>query len=374
MTSEAALPDPKSQMRSIIQRIATGPELSKDISFDEARDGMRTILDGRVDPVQAAIFLIALRMKRETSDENCGVLQALLDVAEHVTADVDEVLDIADPYDGYTRGLPVSPFLPAVMAACGVPSISHGAESIGPKYGATHRKVLRAAGLPVDLTAQEAAQRLADPDCGWAYVDQRRFCAPLHDLVPLRTLIVKRPCITTVEVLIKPVSGRKRTTLMTGYVHKPYPPIYTMLARLAGYHSAMIVRGVEGGVIPSLQQPAKIFHYRDDGHDEEWRIEPSMADINDAPHRAPPLPETLPEVAASDEIATTTDADAVAAAAAEAGVAALQGELGPVRDGLIYAGALALTHLQRFNSVSEAASQIREVLDKGDAYSRLGLR
>ena len=81
-----------------------------------------------------------------------------------------------------------------------------------------------------------------------------------------------------------------------------------------------------------------------------------------------------PEVAASDEIATTTDADAVAAAAAEAGVAALQGELGPVRDGLIYAGALALTHLQRFNSVSEAASQIREVLDKGDAYSRLGLR
>ncbi len=55
-------------MRSIIQRIATGPELSKDISQEEARFGMQAILDGKVDPVQAGIFLIALRMKRETDE------------------------------------------------------------------------------------------------------------------------------------------------------------------------------------------------------------------------------------------------------------------------------------------------------------------
>ena len=59
-------PDPKLAMRSYIQRIATGPEYSKDISFAEARDAMNHILDGSADPVQAGIFLIALRMKRET--------------------------------------------------------------------------------------------------------------------------------------------------------------------------------------------------------------------------------------------------------------------------------------------------------------------
>ena len=64
-------------MRSIIQRVATGPELSKSISRDEARAGMGLVLDGRVDPVQAGIFLIALRMKRETDDENLGVLDAI---------------------------------------------------------------------------------------------------------------------------------------------------------------------------------------------------------------------------------------------------------------------------------------------------------
>lgn len=360
-------------MRSIIQRIATGPELSKDISFDEARAGMRAVLDGAVDPVQAAIFLIALRMKRETMDENRGVLQALLDVSEHVTAQVDEVLDIADPYDGYTRGLPASPFLAPVLAACGVPVISHGAEAVGPKYGATHHKVLRAAGVPVDLTTQQAAQRLAAPEIGWAYVDQSRFCPALHALVPLRTLIVKRPCITTVEVLLKPISGRAKTHLMTGYVHKPYPPIYTTLARQAGFQSAMIVRGVEGGVVPSLQQPAKIVHYQIGGDDQDWRIEPQMAGIDAAPERAPPLPRDLPQVAASDEIATTVDSDSIAAAAAAAGIAALEGAGGPVRESLVYAGALALAHLGRCASVTEAAARVRQVLDDGSARTRLAV-
>ena len=139
-----AFAGPTAVMRSILQRIATGPTLSKDISGDEARAGMRFILEGQVDPVQAGVFLIALRMKRETDDEIRGVLQAIRDVTHSITAPVDEVVDIADPYDGFNRTLPASPFLPAVLAACGVAAVSHGVESMGPKYGVTHRQVLRA--------------------------------------------------------------------------------------------------------------------------------------------------------------------------------------------------------------------------------------
>jgi anthranilate phosphoribosyltransferase len=108
-------------MRSCIQRVATGPELSKDISFEEARAAMDAILHGKVGAVQAGVFLIALRMKRETDDENKGVLQAILDVTTTAVAPVDEVFHVADPYDGFTRGLPVSPFLPAVRRYCGRP-------------------------------------------------------------------------------------------------------------------------------------------------------------------------------------------------------------------------------------------------------------
>ena len=82
-------------MRSMIQRVATGPELSKDLSEAEAELGMRLILEGTAAPVEAAIFLIALRMKRETAQENRGVLSAVRGATHRGLADVDELIDIA---------------------------------------------------------------------------------------------------------------------------------------------------------------------------------------------------------------------------------------------------------------------------------------
>ena len=225
-------------MRSIIRRIATGPEMSKDIPRDEARRGMRLVLDGAVDPVQAAVFLIALRMKRETDDENLGLLDAVLETTGTVTAPADDVVDLSDPYNGFNRSLPLSAFLPAVLAACGMPAVSHGVESVGPKFGATHHRVLAAAGAPVASTLREVSARLADPGVGWAYCDQSVFNPKLHALTELRSLIVKRPALTTVEVMAGPVRGRRRTHVVTGYVHKPYPRVYAMLARCAGFDSA----------------------------------------------------------------------------------------------------------------------------------------
>ncbi len=370
MNSAAPLADtgPVAIMSSIIRRIATGPELSKDISREEARGGMRFVLEGEVDPVQAGVFLIALRMKRETDDEIRGVLQAIRDVTHSVTAPVDEVVDIADPYDGFNRTLPASPFLPAVLAACGVAAVSHGVESMGPKYGVTHRQVLRAAGVPVDLSVEQAAARLGDSACGWAYVDQRVFCPKLHQLAALRTLIVKRPAITTTEVLTGPVRGRARTHLVTGYVHKPYPRIYALLARDAGFDSALLVRGVEGGVVPSLRQSGKAFYYHARGDEQSMDFNPADWGIEQT-LRAPPIPG-VNDAEIGDETAQA-DTVAIAKSAAHAGLEALRGAHGATRDALVCAGALCLWHLRRRDSLPAAAQAVREVLDNGKALARV---
>jgi anthranilate phosphoribosyltransferase len=353
-------------MPSILKRIATGPELSKDISREEAREGMRLVLEGAVDPVQAGVFLIALRMKRETDDENRGLLEAIREATRRATAPVDEVLDLGDPYDGYNRTLPAAPFLPALLAACGVPAVSHGVQSMGPKYGVTHHQVLRAAGLPVDLTPEQAAARLADPRVGWAYVDQSAFCPKLYALRNLRTLIVKRPAITTAEVLAGPVRGARKTHLVTGFVHKPYPRIYALLARHAGFDSALIVRGVEGGVIPGLTQTGKVWRLL--GGAEEVAVEFKPSDLGiEAAVRAPRIPGAAEE----GEVQGTLDTAAVAKAAAQAGLAALEGEAGPTRDSLVYGAALCLWHLGRHGSLREAADAVRRVLDEGRARARL---
>lgn len=357
-------------MHSIIQRIATGPELSKDISLEEASAGMAAILKGEIDEVQAAIFLIALRMKRETDDENKGALDAILNISQSRQVEVDQLISLADPYDGVNRNLPIAPFVPPVLAACGLPCVSHGLDAVGPKFGVTHRHVLQAAGIDVDLDLDRATGRLEDPALGWAYVDQRTFCPGLHDLTGLRQKIIKRQVLTTVEVLAKPLVARNKTHLVTGYVHKPYPAKYASLARFAGFEGCLLVRGIEGGVIPSLRQQGLIYRYEDLGDEEPVEIAPAMLGINQS-FRAVPLPEDDSVRTTGDDVARIKDVRAAASAAAETGMRALQGERGPAYDSLVYSCALILWHTGAFNTMELAANQVRQVLDSGLAQQRI---
>ncbi len=370
MSADTLPSDPKLLMRSIIQRIATGPDLSKDISRTEAHLGTKAIIDNVIDPVQVGIYFIALRMKRETRDENRGVLDAVLETTRRVTAEVDEVVDIGDPYDGYNRCLPAAPFLGPLLAELGDHVVSHGLDKVGPKYGVTARHVLEAAGVPVNLTPTEAAARLADPAIGWSYLDQAQSNPGLHNLVTLRAQIIKRQVLTTVEVLSKPIQGRKKTHFITGYVHKPYPPVYADLAREAGFDSACIVRGVEGGVIPSLRQTGKYFHYHDKGTESEAAIDPVALGIGQ-PVRAVPLPGSVAGEAGEDEIVAAIDIRATAHAAAEAGMLALKGDRGATYDSLVLAGSIILHHVGKAPSVADAATRIRAVLDSGKAVARV---
>lgn len=354
-------------MRQCIQKVATGPEYSKDLDYEEARAAMDVIAAGNADPVQTAVLLIALRMKRETNDENRGILQALKDNANIVQASVDEIVDICDPYDGYTRGVPASPFMPMVLSAMGVNVVTHGLDEVGPKCGVTFHKVYKAAGLNVGLTSEQAAAQI--DQIGWAYVDQSQFAPSLHNLIPIRQRMIKRQVLTTVETMLGPVRGKQKTHLMGGYVHKAYPPIYEALARHSGFDSAMFVRGVEGGVIPSLQQQGKLFFYHD-GELQQRDVSPADVAIK-ATSRAVPIPEGLPPAPQGDMVAATVDSDALAEVCCNLGRAALSGQKGLMYDSLVYSASICLTHLDHYDALEDAAGAVREVLDSGEALKKL---
>ena len=207
-------------MKSVIQRIATGPDLSKDISREEAKQSMLSILDGDISDVRSAIFLIALRMKRETTDENLGVHDAMIDSVKTLDVQTDHLVNIADPYDGFTRNIPSSAFILPVLAELGISAISQGVESVGPKFGCTHHAIFKLLGLDVNASHENVAERISDKNIGWGYMDQRVFSPKLNNLMSLRTEIIKRPVITTIEVLANPLISKKNH-FITGYVHKP---------------------------------------------------------------------------------------------------------------------------------------------------------
>ena len=352
--------DSQALMKSIIQRVATGPDLSKNIDFEEARDGMQAILRGEIDDVQSAIYLIALRMKRETMDENTGILAGILAQSDKQSVDVDELVDLGDPYSGYNRSIPISSFLPPVLAELGLPTVIHGLDSVSPKFGLTHRHINEALGLSVDHSTAEAKARLEDPSIGWSYIDQASYCSGLHDMVGLRNRVIKRTVINTVETLIGPLRAKKTHSIL-GYVHKPYPPIYAELVKSSGMDSALLIRGVEGGVIPSLRQKGLMVSYEGNVEQDRVDIEPASLGIE----------QDMRAISFPPELDVHRDIPALAQYTVKLGKAALAGEKGLFYDGLVLSASLILWHTKKVKTLPEAADMVRAVLDSKKVLARL---
>jgi anthranilate phosphoribosyltransferase len=299
-------------------------------------------------------------MKRETMDENIGILEALLKFTDSQKINVDDLVDLGDPYSGYNRSIPISAFLPPLLAELGLPALIHGLDSVSPKYGLTHRHINQALGMNVDLSVSESKARIEDSNIGWSYVDQNQYCKPLHDLVPLRNKVVKRTVLNTIETLIGPLRG-KNTHSILGYVHKPYPPIYAALCEKVGFNSSLLIRGIEGGVVPSLRQKGLMISYHKGVEKARVDIDPKLLGIN-SELRAIGLPK---------EFENGIERDLLAEYTVNLGRSALSGESGMFYDGLVYSASLILWHIGKSKTLPSAAERVREVLNSGKASNRL---
>lgn len=341
-------------MREAIQNIAVGPDRGRDISREQAAQVMQGILNGHIDQVQTAVFLIALRMKRESLDEFLGLFDALNGSVQSATAEVDNLLVLADPFDGYLRHNSITPFLPAVLAACGHNAVIHGVETVGPKHGVTAHKVYKAAGIATKLEVQSVADKLVD--VGWGYVDQSCYARPLFALQDLRDRIVKRTALTTLERLLVPIKAAGNTHLVLGYVHKAYPAIYATVAKQAGYKSVLLLKGVEGGLAPALNKPVRRFFF--DGElpndiDAEKQLVESQPLFN------------------SPAAAMATDPSKLAVEQClETGLSVLNGAKSIARDSLCLATAQIIIDHEINLTLSEAVEKVQTCLDNGSAQER----
>ena len=80
------------KVRDVIKRLAIGPHKSQELSAEETEAVTSAILEQVIDPVQAGVFLIALRMKGETLEEFRGVLIALRAHAIRAKVEVEQMI------------------------------------------------------------------------------------------------------------------------------------------------------------------------------------------------------------------------------------------------------------------------------------------
>ena len=127
---------------------------------------------------------------------------------------------------------------------------------------------------------------------------------------------------------------------------------------------------VAGKKLLLCNSDGRYFQYHDKGAEVEIAIDPTTLGIRQEV-RAVPFPAGLPVRKAEDEVAIAVDVPATAKAAAEAGLAALNGRQGPTYDSLVLGAGLILHHLGRAPGLAEAAEQVRAALDSGRAARRV---
>lgn len=217
-----------------------------DLNELECKQVVKVLFSKQVSDVYKAALLQGLRIKRETDQENYYLLKELHSIAPRKVWSGKRLIDLAEPYDGYTRNPPLGLCLGMLLSVMGYPILLHGSKGLGPKYG---NNVLTDTQLQNDLLSFDHAIQALD-QFGIAFLDQAATWPDFAALIPLRNEMLKRPFLATLEKLCQPIVAKENNTLVCGYVHKAYrSSIPQFVSKCLPNTQFILVKGIEGGVV-----------------------------------------------------------------------------------------------------------------------------
>jgi len=140
------------EFSDVLQQLAEG----RDLTRQEAASALEQIADGAVGETQVAAFLMALRVKGETSEEIAGLADAMRRLAIPVeTPYRDALVDIVGTGGDCLGTFNISTTAAFVVAGAGVKVAKHGNRAASSRCGSAD--VLEALGVRVDLAPHEVA-------------------------------------------------------------------------------------------------------------------------------------------------------------------------------------------------------------------------
>ncbi|MBT5550918.1 MAG: hypothetical protein HOJ79_10610 [Nitrospina sp.] len=346
--------DPETRMKAYLQKIAAGPRLSKDLTEEEAEDALALILDDKVSKVRAGVFLIAARMKLETVPENIGYWRALQNRVSPTTVDIDRLLQIADPFDGFQR-IPYFGFYAIpVIAQLGLPVYGHSALPLPPKFGITFEDIL----LNHYGNENGDHRRALLEKFQFSYLSTADTLPQLESLRDLRTEIVKRPMLATLEKILMPIQAR-HNILATTYFHRGYEVALTEIGKLSQFDKVIIGNGMEGTTLFGVHKEAKVFIQEGSEEAEQKSLSLKTLYTEETAKRITKAHEELKLIESSLETL------------AKMGENALQTGQGPASL-QIASQAGTLTHLcGLFSTAQEGFDQALAALESGKVYESL---
>ena len=345
--------DPETRMKGYLKKIAAGPRLSKDLTEEEAEDALSLILDDQVSKIRAGVFLIAARMKLETVPENIGYWRAMQNRVSSVNIDLDQLLQIADPFDGFERAPYFGFYAIPVIAQLGLPVYGHSTLPLPPKFGITFEEILQ----NHYKVGDDRGKRPLLEKHQFGYLSTSHTLPQLEGLRSLRIEIVKRPMLATLEKILMPLKARKNI-LATTYFHRGYEVALTEIGKLSQFDKVIIGNGMEGTTLFGVKE-TKMFIQDNNGEAEQASLslktlydKETAQRIAKAQEELKPIKPTLETLVKMGENALKTGQ----------GLASLQ----------IASQAGTLAHLAGlFATAQEGFNQALAVLESGTCYEKL---
>lgn len=211
----------------------------EDLSRDESRRVMDSIMAGGATPAQIGGFLVALRLKGETADEIAGAAEAMRDHVVPVRPKRDDLVDTAGTGGDGGRTFNISTAAALVAAAAGAGVAKHGNRAVSSQSGSAD--VLERLGFELDLSPARIAESI--DELGFGFMFSPAHHPAMRHAGPVRTELATRTVFNVLGPLTNPAGARAQVVGV--YSADLVPVIADVLASL-GARRAFVVHGFGG--------------------------------------------------------------------------------------------------------------------------------
>ena len=210
-----------------------------DLSREEAREVMGSIMTGEATSAQIAGFLIALRAKGETADEIAGCAEAMREHALPVHPQREDLVDTAGTGGDGAKTINISTAAALVAAAAGAGVAKHGNRAVSSASGSAD--VLEALGFRLELPRAEI-ERWID-ELGFGFLFAPTHHPAMRHAAPVRRELAARTVFNVLGPLTNPAGARAQVVGV--YAPSLVRTIAEVLAQL-GSRRAFVVHGAAG--------------------------------------------------------------------------------------------------------------------------------
>jgi anthranilate phosphoribosyltransferase len=223
----------------------------RDLTAEQMRAVMRTLMSGQATPAQIGGFLIGLRMKGETVEEIAAAAEVMRELATRVGVSGPHLVDTCGTGGDGVHTFNVSTASAFVAAAAGAKVAKHGNRSVSSKSGSAD--VLEAAGVSLDLSPEQVARCVNEVGVGFLFAPKFHG-AMKHAIGPRREMGV-RTIFNLLGPLTNPAGAPNQ---VIGVFSKSWvEPLARVLQRLGSEH-VLVVHAEDGMDEISIGSPTHV--------------------------------------------------------------------------------------------------------------------